>query len=157
MSTKERRRLAVLDHVNTGDLALKAAAARLGISYRQMLRIYRRWREEGDVGVVHRLRGRPSNRQVDPAIQQQAVELYRTHYGDFGCTFACEKLAEEHGLFVDPQSLRRWLKDAGLWHRRRRSSAKRRRRERRACFGVSFPPNDGRGVEQDYAAWCISS
>lgn len=135
MSTKERRRLAVLDQVKTGDLTRRAAAARLGVSDRQLLRIYRRWRDEGDAGVVHRLRGRPSNRRIDPAVREQAVELYRTRYADFGCTFACEKLAEDHGLVVDDQSLRRWLKAAGLWRGRRRSPAKRRRRERRACFG----------------------
>jgi len=135
MSVKERRRLAVLDQVKTGDLTRQAAAARLGVSYRQMLRIYRRWEQEGDTGVVHRARGRSGNRQVDPAIREQVVALVRSRYGDFGCTLACEKLAEVHGLIIDDQTLRRWLKDAGLWRRRRKSQAKRRRRLRRACFG----------------------
>ena len=43
MSVKERRRLAVLDRVKAGDLTRQAAAARLGVSYRQMLRTTDAW------------------------------------------------------------------------------------------------------------------
>src|SRR5262249_5318831 len=55
-------------------------------------------------------------------------------YAAFGPAFASEKLAEQ-GLAVCPQTLRRWLIEAGLWQRRRRREAHRSRRPRRACFG----------------------
>ena len=135
MSVKERRRLAVMEMVEGGPLTLAEAAERLGLSYRQVRRVYRRFREEGDAGLLHRLRGRPGNRQRDGRLRERAIGLYREHYGDFGCTLAREVLEERHGLAVDDQTLRRWLTEAGLWRRRRRGSVKRRRRERRACFG----------------------
>lgn len=100
-----------------------------------MRRVHRRFVDEGDVGVVHRLRGRPSNAASDPGVRKQAVGLYREHYADFGCTLACEMLAERHGLVVDDQTLRRWLTEAKLYRRRRRSPVKRRRRVRKECFG----------------------
>jgi len=135
MSTKERRRLAVLEQVKSGRLSLVAASARLGLSYRQTRRVFQRFKSEGDAGLVHRLRGQAGNRRVDPAVRERAVSLYGEHYGDFGCTLACEYLAERHDLVVDDQTLRRWLASAGLWRRRRKSPVKRRRRERRASFG----------------------
>lgn len=135
MSTKERRRLAVLAQVEAGRLSLVAASARLGLSYRQTRRVFQRFKVEGDAGLVHRLRGQSGNRRRDPTVRERAVSLYREHYSDFGCTLACEYLAERHGLVVDDQTLRRWLASAGLWRRCRKSPVKRRRRERRASFG----------------------
>ena len=133
MSTKERRRLAVLEQVCAGHLTIRAASQRLGLSYRQTRRVFQRFKSQGDAGLMHRLRGRSGNRQIDSAVRQRAVSLYRDHYSDFGCTLACEVLAERHELLLDNQTLRRWLIAEGLWHRRRRSSVKRYRRPRRAC------------------------
>ena len=135
MSIKERRRLAVLEQVRSGHLTVAAAGALLGISERQVRRVWARFRAEGDAGLVHRLRGRPGNRGRDPSVRERAVALYREHYGDFGCTLACEYLAARHGVRVADQTLRRWLEAAHLWRRRRKRPVKRRRRERRGCFG----------------------
>ena len=135
MSVNERRRLLVLSRVKEGDWTLKEAAERMGVGYRQAKRIWARYQARGDAGLVHGLRGRAGNRATDPSIRDQAVELYRRHYRDFGCTLACEYLDECHGLKVDDQTLRRWLTQAGLWRRRRRSKVKRQRRARRTRFG----------------------
>lgn len=136
MSVKERRRLAVLEQIRAGHLTVAGASAELDLSYRQARRVYRRFVEEGDAGLVHRARGRPGNRRIEGSVRDRAVAVYREHYSDFGCTLACEYLAERHDLRVDDQTLRRWLTAAGLWRRRRKSPKKRRRRERRACFGA---------------------
>jgi hypothetical protein len=39
-----------------------AAAGQLGLSTRWMKKLVKRMREEGDQGLAHRLRGRPSSR-----------------------------------------------------------------------------------------------
>ncbi len=62
MSAKERRRKSVFDEVAAGRRTLKAASTLVGLSYRQTRRAYARFRQEGDAGLVHRSRGRPSNR-----------------------------------------------------------------------------------------------
>lgn len=135
MSKKERRRLVALSQVESGHLSVAGAGRVLGLSERQMRRIWRRYQSEGDAGLVHRLRDRPGNRRTDASVRDRALRLYQDHYRDFGCTLACEYLAARHGLVIDDQTLRRWLIEAKLWRRRRKSPIKRRRRERRECFG----------------------
>jgi hypothetical protein len=43
--------------------------------------------------------------------------------------------ASDDGLEVHAETLRRWMKEAGLWQRQRRRKPYRQRRERRAHFG----------------------
>jgi transposase len=112
MSVNERRRLVGLHQVQAGKLKLAQAAGVLGVSYRQTKRVWQRYRAEGDAGLVHRSRGRPSGRRTAPAVRRRALARYQERYPDFGPTLAAEKLAEE-GLVVAPETLRRWLLAAG--------------------------------------------
>jgi len=135
MSVKERARLGILSQVEAGHLTLVEAGGLLELSYRQVRRLRQRYRKQGDAGLVHGLRGRPSNRGHDRSLREAAVALYRAHYSGFGPTLACEYLASRHQLVVDDQTLRRWLTAAGLWRRCRKAPRHRRRRARKACFG----------------------
>jgi len=62
MSEGERLRKVILEGVREGRVTLAAAALRLEVSYRQLRRIWKRFRAEGDPGLIHRGRGRLSNR-----------------------------------------------------------------------------------------------
>jgi hypothetical protein len=135
MSASDRIRLDALARVARGELTVVRAAALMGLSVRQARRAYARFRAEGDAGLVHRLRGRPSNRRLGAGVADRAVKLHQERYADFGPTLACEKLAAEHGLALSPDTLTALLKARGLWRRRRRRGRHRRRRERRASFG----------------------
>ena len=135
MSRKERGRLEVLSRVRDGKMKLPEAAKLLRISYRQTRRIHRRYVREGDRGLVHRSRGRQSNRAKPPEVKERALAAYREHYRGFGPTLASEKLKEREGYEVDHETLRRWLLAAGLWHKQRKRPHHRQRRERRAHFG----------------------
>lgn len=135
MSGKERRRLEVLSRVVGQELKLAKAAELLGVSGRQAKRILARYRASGDAGLVHRLRGRPSNRHVQPLRKEQALELYRTKYAGYGPTLAAECLEQEDGLAVPASTLRRWLSSAGLWQRQRQRKLHRRHRQRREHLG----------------------
>jgi transposase len=134
MSAKERQRLVELQAVMRGDQTLAAAARRLGLSYRQAKRIWRRWRRQGDAGLVHRSRGRRSNRAKPDAMRQRCRQLYEERYEGFGPTLAAEKLAKD-GLVIDHETLRRWLLDAGLWQVSRRRPKHRTWRPRKQSFG----------------------
>lgn len=135
MSRKERVRLEVFGRVKRGELTVVKAAAWLGLSERQARRIYKRFGLERDGGLVHRLRGRRSNRRIAQAVRDRVVARHQERYADFGPTHACEKLASADGLFVSVDTLERMLKEAGLWRRMRRGRKHRSRRERRSCFG----------------------
>ncbi|MFH1994512.1 MAG: helix-turn-helix domain-containing protein, partial [Nitrospinota bacterium] len=135
MSDKERRRLGVIVRVESGDLKLSDASEILGVSYRQVKRIRKRYREEGDIGLVHKSRGQESNRGYKDALKAFALNLYRQRYPDFGPTLFSEKLLEEHGTGVDHETLRQWLMKEGLWLKSRNRSKHRSWRQRKAHFG----------------------
>jgi transposase len=134
LSKKERERLAKFVEVKEGRMSLRRAADLLGLSYRQTLRSYKRYKAEGDAGLAHRRRGRPSTRRTPEATRAAVVARYRERYVGFGPTLAAEELAKE-GFVVDHETLRRWLLESGDWHRRRKRRAHRTRRPRRERFG----------------------
>jgi transposase len=144
MSRKEFHRGVVLSQVESGALTLKAASLRLGLSYRQVKRVYQRFREEGSGGLVHRSVGHASNHARCVEERERVVTLVREHYGGeaergpgqrFGPTLAGQHLWEDHGIEVPMTTLRDWMLEAGLWSRVRRSRPGPKRRERRAHFG----------------------
>jgi transposase len=135
MSRKERNRLTVLVQVKHRKLSLREAAEVMVLSYRQAKRVWRRYREAGDAGLVHGLRGRPSARRKDEQLRARILTRYRSRYADFGPTLAAEYLEREDGLKVDHDTLRRWLVEEGLWQARRRRQQHRQWRERKACLG----------------------
>jgi transposase len=134
MSGKERRKLVELKLVEEGRQTLGEAARRLGVCYRQVRRVWRRFREVGVVGLVHRSRGRPSNRGKGEAFRDRCLGLYREQLAGWGPTLASEKLAE-WGLRVDHETLRRWFVAEGLWQRQRKRGPHRQRRPRKERFG----------------------
>ncbi len=134
MSRKEREQLKLLARVKRGELNLKEAAEVGGVGYRQCRRQYKRYRQNGDRGLLHLGRGRPSNRGPAAAVKEKVLARYQERYPDFGPTLAAEKLKEE-GYAVDHETLRRWLLQAGLWQKRRKRAQHRSWRERRAHFG----------------------
>jgi transposase len=135
LSLKERDLLKAVHEVERGYITGRAASEASGMSYRQFKRIVRRWRTEGDKGLAHRSRGRPSNRRIADDIRRKAVALISEKYPDFGPTIASEKLAERDGLRVSDETVRKWMIAEGLWKPARRRERHRARRERRRCFG----------------------
>ena len=124
-----------MEKVVEGDRSLQSIAAVMQVSYRQAKRLYRRYRDQGPQGVVHRNVGRRSNRRIDEHLRRAVIEKYREEYADFGPTLAAEKLHERDGLKVSHETLRRWLIAEGLRVPRRRGAVYRSRRPRRERFG----------------------
>lgn len=134
MSARERVRLDAFGRVKRGELTVGVAAELAGLSLRQARRMWKRFDEFGDQGLVHRLRGKSSNRRVSDDVRDRVVKRHQARYADFGPTLACEKLAED-GLELSPDTLTALLEARGLWQRKRRRGRHRKRRERRACLG----------------------
>ena len=74
------------------------AAQQLGISVRQVKRIWRAYREGGAEGLISRSRGKSSNNRLSEVVKQQAVDLLYSRYPDFGPTLAHKNLSEVHQL-----------------------------------------------------------
>jgi transposase len=132
----------VFSRVQSEALRLVDAAEMLALSYRQTKRLWRRYRLEGATGLQHRSAGRESHRAKPRVFREQVLGLLREKYSGgpgeprFGPTLAAEHLAEEDGLHLDEETLRRWMLEHGLWMRTRtRKPAHLHRRPRKDHFG----------------------
>lgn len=135
MSARERDRLRLVNEVEQGYITGVEASRALGISPRHFKRILRRHREEGDKGLAHRLRGKPSNRGMPEEVKKRAIAIIGEKYPDFGPTLASEKLAERHGIELSDESVRKLMIGAGIWKVKKQKERHRQRRDRRECFG----------------------
>lgn len=135
MSKKELKRKTLLEAHKHGKLSLIECAQRLELSYRQIKRVWARYLEEEDQGLCHRNRGKKPHNTYSLSFRSSVIEQYEKKYLDFGPTFAAEKLLEDDGLVINKETLRLWLREAGLWVKKRKIVIYRERRQRRACFG----------------------
>jgi transposase len=115
MSQADRDRLVALKKAKDKKITQGQAAKELGISARQVRRLLGRMRQVGDQAVVHGLRGR-SNRKIDNEKKQQVIEILKQDvYRGFGPTLASEYLAKKHEFKVSKETVRKWMREAGLW------------------------------------------
>lgn len=135
MSRKEARRLYVIRKVLEGDIKQVDAAGMLSMSTRQIRRLVERLHDEGDEGIVHKLRGKASNRKTAFKVKDKIIRLYRKKYEGFGPTLAAEKFHELDGIAVSDETLRLWLIESGDWKKARTRICHRRWRERKAHHG----------------------
>ena len=137
LSVQDRDRVSVLRQVQQGLLRPAEGARRLELSTRQFRRLRRRFQMEGDAAVIHRNRGRRSNRRVSDEVRTRALVMARLPlYRDFAPTLLSEHLARDPAIgVVAASTLRRWLIEEQLWEARPRRVRHRRRRERRPAYG----------------------
>ena len=154
MSQKEVDRLKVITELNDDKLTVEEASAVLGICPRQTYRILKRIKEEGSKGVIHRLRGKKSNRGYPEDLKKEVIKLYRKNYPDYGPTLFSEMLIKYHSISVDHETIRKWLRQKAITTSIRKKRPHRRQRERRSCFGqlLQFDGSthdwfEGRGAE----------
>ena len=131
----ELRRLHVIQKVLEKVLKQRGAAEILSLSGRQIRRIVKRIRSEGSRGVIHKSRGRLSNRRISDLTKEKVIKLYRAQYKDFGPTLASEKLLERDRIQISDETLRGWLIEAGDWQRIRKKRKHRQWRERKHHYG----------------------
>jgi hypothetical protein len=135
MSIREVKRLKLIQSAIDRQITQKSVSAMLGLSERQVRRLVKGVREEGDRGIIHRSRGRSSNRRLCDKLKEKVIALYTKKYPDFGPTLATEKLLDLDSIRISDETLRKWLLEKGLWRKRRKRSAYRQWRPRRSCFG----------------------
>lgn len=133
MSVTERRRLTVFSRVKEQAISVAQAGRLLGLSERQARRLWKRYGQKGDGGLIHGLRGRPGN-AAHGKLRGRVLAACRGKYAGFSCAHARDFLAQDQ-LAVPRTTCWRWMKAAGLVACPRRVKQHRRRRERRAAVG----------------------
>ena len=135
MSKKELSRIDILCRIDRGEETIEHAANLLGVSERHMYRVVKRYREAGEAGLCHGLRGRVSNKRFPTALFKTVMRLFREQYSDYGPTLFAEKLEEFHEITISRHTITRWLKHEHLYVPQRLHRRHRRKRERRGAIG----------------------
>jgi hypothetical protein len=159
MSTRELSRHEIMRRLQEKRCKQSEAATLLGLSLRQVKRLWQAYCRAGIKGLVSKRRGQPSHHQLPAPVKTQAVALLHQHYADFGPTLAHEKLVEVQALTISRESVRQLMIGEGLWHpHRARQPALHQLRVRRAALGelvqIDGSPHDwfeGRAA-RSYAA-----
>ena len=155
MSKRELNRLDVLARLDSDRLSVAAGAGLMNITPRQTYRLLMRYRDGGASAIANQRRGRPSNNRLPDTVRDHAIALVRELYPDFGPTLAAEKLAERHDLRVSRETLRSWMRQAGIWVSRAERKRIQQPRYRREHIGelVQIDGSEHRWFE-DRAAPC---
>jgi len=135
LSRKELKKLHVVRKVLEGVVKQVEAAEILSLSDRQIRRLIRRVKVEGDAGIGHKSRGKASGRKLPMNIREKVIKLYREKYTGFGPTLAAEKLQELDKISINDETLRLWLIDSGDWSKVRKKRKHCQWRERKHHFG----------------------
>lgn len=97
LTMEELDGLQIMTRIAERRLTRRRAAAVLGLSERQVRRLYRAFRRDGAQALASRHRGRPSNRRLAPATRDRALTLLCERYADFGPTFAHGPMPKRKG------------------------------------------------------------
>jgi len=137
MTQQDRDRLVVLKKAFKKLIKQSQAAEELGVSARQIRRLLKRLKVEGDKVVIHGLRGRPSNRKTSMEQREKIIQILSQEvYRGFGPTLASEYLGEKHQIEIGREALRQIMIGAGLWRARGQKVEKVHEwRPRRSCRG----------------------
>lgn len=144
MSVKEVDRLAIVNKLIDRQINGTEAACEMRLTTRHVRRLKQRVITYGPKGLLHKGRGRISNRRTKDALVEKILVLLRTTYKGFGPTFAAEKLAENHRIKVSDETLRAIMTIHKLWKPKPRRKNKQYRtwRPRREHYG-SLQQYDG--------------
>ena len=140
------KRLKVLEELVKKRIRVKEASSLLGISYRHMLRLKRRYLEEGIEGLRFRQRGRKP--QITEEEKKKIVDLYFEVYeGKLNMMHFKETIEEEYGIGYSYESIRKIIVATGLKKVKKRKKEYRQRRMRM--------PKEGMLVQMDssYHQW----
>ena len=80
MSQGELRRLYIIRQVLDKKLQQVEAAEKLDLSYRQIIRITKRVKDQGDSGIIHKSRSQPSQREISAKTKSKVIIFCRNKY-----------------------------------------------------------------------------
>jgi len=158
VSQKDIRRYELLEKVLDESLTLAVAAAALGVSYRQALRLKARVKAYGLAGLLHRNRGRAPHNRCHETQRDRVLELSKERYFDFNDSHFTEMLGEREKIQVSRETVRRWRRGAGIAPKRKHKPPKhRKRRPRKEAEGLMmlWDGSPHRWFGTDYPACCL--
>lgn len=137
MTQKELSRYEVIKRLIKDEINGTEAALELNLSIRQTKRLKAGVKKLGILGVIHKNRGKSSNRKIPDKNIEKLKQVVNKEYHDFGPTFASEKLAEIQKIKISKEKLRQLMINWGLWKPKPRkvNNQYRRWRPRKEYYG----------------------
>ena len=156
MSQKESNRLYVIRQTIDKAITQDRAAEILGLTNRQVRRIDKNIRNDGDAGICHKSRGKRAHNRIAEKIKDKAVTLCSDTYKEFGPTHASEKLLKLHKIKVSAETLRGWFQEEAIPYRGRKKRPHRQWRPRKEYRGEMVQMD---GSHRDWfegrGPWCV--
>jgi transposase len=135
LSTKEARRVYVMEQVVAGKITVRQGAKYLGLSERQVKRLKKGMKEKGVAALAHGNRGRTPKHTIPKNIRDVIVSLATGLYRNASAEHMAELSRLHQNISVSAKSITRILRQEGVWdpsvkkHRRRRKSRDRMPKE----------------------------
>lgn len=137
MSTTQLKRAHVLRKYNEGLLSRQTAATELRLSERQITRLSKGVRDEGEHALIHKNTGRKPSHTLPDEIKERILALRKEEtYTKCNHAHFQELLLREHGISLSYNALYTLLRTAGIHSpKKRRQAVKHRRRKRKTQAG----------------------
>ena len=157
MATQEElKRLNVIHKVLDKSVTQIEAAGILDLTDRHIRRLAARIAEEGDKGIVHKLRSKAAHNCTLDKVKTKALGLCKSTYEGFSPTLASEKLFERDKIKVSRELLRTWFIEEHIAYASRKARPHRNWRERKANYGQMIQAD---GSHHDWfegrGPWCV--
>ena len=137
MISKELSRYEIIKRLIRKEIDGTEASKQMNLSVRQVKNIKARVIKEGPKGVIHKNRGRVSNRRTKPEVIEEAKYWLKEEYSDFQPKFASEKLEEDHQIKLSKEKVRQIMTEMKLWKPkpRKKNNEYHSWRKRKDCYG----------------------
>lgn len=136
MTSKELNRYTIIKKLINKEINGTQTADLLKLTIRHIRRLKTEVKKYGPKALIHKSRGKPSNRRIPEQEKERIISLVHKHYSDFKPGFASEKLSEKHNIIRDPKTIRQIMIEQGLWKPRKKKQKEYRSwRQRKACYG----------------------
>jgi hypothetical protein len=113
MSERDLKRIEVLTEVLAARRTVASAAAVLGLGVRQTFRLLAQYQEQGGGGLIHKARGRASNRQINAGVRKYGAGHSRVYFrfkverlilGNLDRNIAGQVRAHHHSIRTDARA-----------------------------------------------------
>ena len=136
VSKKQSNRVPVLEELKKKRMSLVEASEYLGISSRQMWRLFARYSAYGLAGLVHGNRLNEPANKISVELKKEILRLFNEEYRNYNDTHFTEVINEAKGIKISREAVRNILRSNGIPPKRKRKAPKHRRwRERKSSYG----------------------
>ena len=158
MTNREINRHSIIKKLLDREINGTTAADLLKLSVRHIKRLKAKVKQFGPKALIHKSRGKPSNRRMPDKEREAIAEILKQKYPDFKPTFAAEKLEQNHNIKRDPKTIRTIMIEEDLWRPRKKKKQEYHSwRKRKPCYGEmeQFDGSYHRWAEDRSEEWCL--